>query len=242
MFYLSAVIRRKTARTAIISQILRPFKKNCILTNISLILLDHIGVHHSYDITSAGPDHYCCLAHITLLRLRNKYLRTNLRRRYADLFHQVGKIISLSSPSLANTDGFITEFYMICYNTLSTKYYFKRRHCRLCFIREGQIVLQQAMSPVISPVLLLNAGSNSLYLHSFIALTLHLLRRSNDHFGVPGSRILRLSIRPPTARCHTNTQTSSHLITIPASHIPPFHGAWPHVPVISWTPELTKKI
>ena len=62
------------------------------------------------------PDHYCCLAPITLLWLRNKYLRTNLRRRYADLFHQVGKIISLS-PSLANTDGFITEFHMICYRT-----------------------------------------------------------------------------------------------------------------------------
>ena len=37
-------------------------------------------------------------------------------------------------------------------------------------------MLQQAMSPVISPVLLLNAGSNSLYLHSFITLTLHLLK------------------------------------------------------------------
>ena len=122
LFYLSAVIRRKTARTAIISQILS--SKNGILTFISVILLDHIGVHHSYHITSSVPDHYCCLAHITLLRLRNKYLRTNLRRRYADLFHQVGKIISLSSPSLANTDGFITEFYMICYNTFSKISYF----------------------------------------------------------------------------------------------------------------------
>ena len=54
-------------------------------------------------------DHYFCLAHITLLKLRNKYLKTNLRSRYADLFHQVAKIISLS-PSHANTDGFIAEF------------------------------------------------------------------------------------------------------------------------------------
>ena len=88
--------------------------------------------------------------------------------------------LSVSSPSLANTDGFITEFYMICYNTFSAISFLREDtllECnRLCW-KEGQIVLQRAMSRVISPVLLLNAGSNSLYLHSFIALTLtlHLL-------------------------------------------------------------------
>ena len=120
MFYLSAVIRRKTARTAIISQNLRQIKNWYFH-----IFLDQGGVHHSRNnITSAEADHYCCLAPITLLWLRNKYLRTNFRRRYADLFHQVGKIISLS-PSLANTDGFITEFYMICYNTFSAISYLR---------------------------------------------------------------------------------------------------------------------
>ena len=155
--------------------------------------------------------------------------------RWAKLSVSPPPVLPILMDLLQNFTWFVTTLFR-------QNIIFKRRHCRLCFIREGQIVLQQAMSPVISPVLLLNAGSNSLYLHSFIALTLHLLRRSNDHFGVPGSQILRLSIRPPTARCHTNTQTSSHLITIPASHIPPFHGAWPHVPVISWTLELTNKI
>ena len=100
-----------------------------------------------------------------------------MRRRYADLFHQVGRIISLL-PSLANTDGFITEFYMICYNTFSAISYLREdtlsEYNGLCWKEEGQIVLQRAMSRVISRVLLLNAGSNSLYLHSFIALALHL--------------------------------------------------------------------
>ena len=53
-------------------------------------------------------------------------------------------------------------------------------------------MLQQAMSRVISPVLLLNAGSNSLYLHSFIALTLHLLTGAMTTLEAPA---LRASIR-----------------------------------------------
>ena len=102
-------------------------------------------------------------------------------------------------------------------------------------------MLQQAMSRVISPVLLLNAGSNSLYLHSFIALTLHLLTGAMTTLEAPALRSQGIN-QTPAARCHADTQTSSHLITSPASHIPPFHGPWSHVPVISWTLELTNNM
>ena len=99
------------------------------------------------------------------------------------------------------------------------------------------------MSRVISPVLLLNAGSNSLYLHSFIALTLHLLTGAMTTLALEALALRSQGInQTPAAWCHADTQTSSHLITSPASHIPPFHGPWSHVPVISWTLELTNNM
>ena len=102
--------------------------------------------------------------------------------------------LSVSSPSLANTDGFITEFYMICYNTFSAISYLREDtlpECNgLCW-KEGQIVLQQAMSRVISPVLLLDAGSNSLYLLFTLLYYPHtsFVNRSSDHFGGLGSQL-----------------------------------------------------
>ena len=147
--------------------------------------------------------------------------------------------LSVSSPSLANTDGFITEFYMICYNTFSAISFLREDtllECNgLCW-KEGQIVLQRAMSRVISPVLLLDAGSNSLYLHSFIALALHLLTgavTTLEASALSSQGINQTSSSSVSCR-HTNIIT---VITSPASHITPFHGPWPHVPVISWTLE-----
>lgn len=131
--------------------------------------------------------------------------------RWAKLSVSPPPVLPILMDLLQNFTWFVTTLFRQYYIFLAKTLCWSVIDCVLQ--GKGQIVLQQALSPVISPLLLLNAGSNSLYLHSFITLTLHLLKGAamTTLESLYIAQILRLSIRPPTARCHTNTQTSSLL-------------------------------